>query len=165
MDAARILRHLLSPSWRARTAFPPATLGAIERAIRASEAAHEGQIRFAVEAALELMPLLRGVSARERALEVFSALRVWDTERNNGVLIYVLLADRDVEILVDRGLNARLPPAELARIAQDMEQAFRAGRFGQGVIAGIEALGTHLAGHFPRGGPGPNELPDRPVVL
>ena len=165
MDAARILRHLLSPSWRARIAFPPATLGAIDRAIRASEAAHEGQIRFAVEAALELMPLLRGVSARERALEVFSALRVWDTERNNGVLIYVLLADRDVEILVDRGLNARLPPAELARIGQDMEQAFRAGRFGQGVIAGIEALGTHLAGHFPRGGPGPNELPDRPVVL
>ena len=165
MDAARILRHLLSPSWRARTAFPPATLGAIERAIRASEAAHEGQIRFAVEAALELMPLLRGVSARERALEVFSALRVWDTERNNGVLIYVLLADRDVEILVDRGLNARLPPAELARIGQDMEQAFRAGRFEQGVIVGIDALGTHLAGHFPRGGPGPNELPDRPVVL
>jgi uncharacterized membrane protein YgcG len=165
MVLARVLRHVLSPPWRSRTAFPPATLQAIERAIQSSEASHRGQIRFAVETALELLPLLRGVTARERALEVFSALRVWDTEHNNGVLIYVLLADRDVEILADRGLHARLGAADLERICRAMEQAFRAGRFQEGVVAGIEALGSYLARHFPREAPGPNELPDQPVVL
>ncbi len=165
MSIARILRHLLSPRWRAHTAFPPTSLQAIERAIQASERLHAGQIRFAVEAALALMPLLRGQTARERAVEVFAGLGVWDTEHNNGVLIYLLLADRDVEILADRGLHAHLGSEALERICQGMERSFRTGRFEQGVLDGIAELGAALARFYPHQGPGENELPDRPVIL
>ncbi|MDE2311183.1 MAG: TPM domain-containing protein, partial [Betaproteobacteria bacterium] len=108
MSLKRIMRHLSSGRAAVRSAFPPRTLDAIERAIRETEAKHNGQIRFAVEAALELAPLLAGQTAQQRALEVFSKLRVWDTEHNNGVLIYLLLADRDVEIVADRGIHTRL---------------------------------------------------------
>jgi uncharacterized membrane protein len=165
MDIVRLLRHLFIPAWRVRTALPPTTMSAIEQAIGRSEATHEGQICFAVEAALDLLPLLRGQSARERAIEVFSELRVWDTEQNNGALIYLLLADHDVEILVDRGIAAQVRPEELESICKTMEQNFREGRFEQGVITGIEALSAHLTRHYPRLTPGVNELPDVPAVL
>src|SRR5574340_1115776 len=108
MALKRIMRHLSSGLAAARRAFPPRALDAIERVIRETEARHDGQIRFAVEAALDLAPLLAGQTARQRAIEVFSQLRVWDTEHNNGVLIYLLLADRDAEIVADRGLHARI---------------------------------------------------------
>src|SRR3970040_1133863 len=111
---ARVVRHLGSPPWRVRTACPDRTMRAIEEAIRASEATHHGQIRFGVEAALDVLPLLRNQSARGRAIDVFSLLRVWDTEHNNGVLIYLLLADRDVEIVDDRGIHARVGPGGCA---------------------------------------------------
>src|SRR5581483_5705279 len=107
MNITRLLRHLGTPRWQVRRKFPAASLAAIEAAIKHTEATHSGQICFAVEAALEIAPLLRGRSARERAVDVFSQLRVWDTEHNNGVLIYLLLADRDVEILADRGIHPR----------------------------------------------------------
>jgi uncharacterized membrane protein len=136
---------------------------AIERAIRESEKTHRGQIRFAVEAALDTLPLLRGQTARARAVEVFSHLRVWDTEHNNGVLIYLLLADRDVEILADRGIHGRVSAEAWERVCREMEAAFRAGRFEDGALAGIRAVGALLAQHFP--GAGGHELPDRPVVL
>jgi uncharacterized membrane protein len=136
---------------------------AIERAIRESERTHRGQICFAVEAALDTLPLLRGQTARERAIEVFSQLRVWDTEHNNGVLIYLLLADRDVEILADRGIHARIGAEAWERVCREMEAAFRAGRFEDGALAGIRAVGALMAQHFP--GVGGHELPDRPVVL
>lgn len=165
MKWRRILRHLLTPAWRLRTAFPRRTLQAIESCIHRSEATHSGEIRFAVETALDPMPLWRGVSARERALEVFSGLRVWDTEHNNGVLIYVLLADHDVEILADRGVHARVGAQEWERICRVMEQAFRAGRFEAGAIDGINAIGAHLACHYPPDGIIGNELPNKPVVL
>lgn len=165
MDVRRLIRHLLVPPWRVRRAFSPATMRAIEQAIRAAEATHEGQICFAVEAALELGSLMRGQSARARALEVYSQLRVWDTEKNDGVLIYVLLADHDVEILADRGLNARVDPGEWERICRAMEVAFREGRFHDGALAGIEAARALLARHFPRSGPGANEISNRPVIL
>lgn len=137
----------------------------IEQAIRASEATHRGQIRFAVEAALDLVPLLQNQAARGRAIDVFSFLRVWDTEHNNGVLIYLLLADRDVEIVADRGVSRLVAPEEWERICREMERAFRDGRFEAGVLAGVRAVSGHLVRHYPGEGKGRNELPDAPVVL
>ena len=165
MDFSRLLRHLMSPHWLVRRAFSPAVLGRIEHTIAHCETRHAGQIRFAVEHALDTMALVHGVSARERALQVFSTLKVWDTEHNNGVLIYLLLADHDVEIIADRGIHQRVGANEWEAVCREMEQAFREGRFEQGVIGGIERVSTLLEVHFGRGRRGPNELPDRPVVL
>ena len=150
--------------WRINRAFPGDTLIAIDRAIKASEATHRGEIRFAVEGALDIAPLLRGQTARERAIDVFSQLRIWDTERNNGVLIYLLLADRDVEIVADRGIDAKVGPQEWERICRKMEAAFRQGDYEGGGIGGIQEVTRHLAEHFPAIGDDRNELPDNPVV-
>lgn len=163
MNWRRMGRHLLLPGWQVRQIFPPAAMADIEANISQAEQAHSGQIRFAVEAALDFPLLFKNVSARERAVEVFSALRVWDTEHNNGVLIYLLLADRDVEIVADRGIHARVGAAAWEQICQAMEARFRLGEFEQGVHAGIEAVGALLAKHFP--GEGSNELPDTPVLI
>jgi len=165
MDLMRLMRHLSSGRAAVRHAFPAHTLDAIEHAIRENEAMHTGQIRFAVEPALDLRLLLAGRTARERAIEVFSELRVWDTESNNGVLIYLLLADHDVEIVADRGVHARLGQAVWEDICLEMEKAFRAGKFEQGVLAGIRSVGRHLVSHYPSSGVKQNELPDRPVLL
>ena len=165
MNLKRVMRHLSNGRAAVRRDFPPHTLDAIERTIRETEARHDGQIRFAVEAALDLAPLLAGQVARERALEVFSQLRVWDTEHNNGVLIYLLLADRDVEIVADRGIHTRLGQESWETICREMEAAFREGHFETGVLAGIHAVGEHLSRHFPPRSGKSNEMPDRPVVL
>jgi uncharacterized membrane protein len=149
----------------AARAFPEQSLHAIEAAVKESELTHSGEIRFAVEPALEIGALLKGQSARDRAMEVFSALRVWDTEQNNGVLIYLLLADRDVEIVADRGIHARVGAETWEAVCRRMESAFRAGRMEQGVLEGIREVGAVLALHFPNEGPNANELPDRPVML
>ena len=146
-------------------AFPRDTLTAIDKAIKASETMHRGEIRFVVEGALETAPLLRGQTARERAIDVFSQLRIWDTERNNGVLIYLLLSDRDVEIVADRGIDAMVSPREWEKICRKMEAAFRQGDFERGVIGGIQEVTQHLAEHFPPIGTDRDELPDKPVVL
>lgn len=138
---------------------------AIEAAIGESETTHSGEIRFAVEAALDPMALLQGRSARERAVEVFSQLRVWDTECNNGVLIYLLLADRDVEIVADRGIHRDVGQSGWEMICREMERAFRQGHFEQGVVEGVRAVAFHLVRHYPASGANENELPDRPVVL
>lgn len=164
MGLRRAARHLAANRWRVRRAFPPHTLDAIEAAIRASETQHSGQIRFAVEGALEGLPLLQNQPARERAIDLFAQLRVWDTEQNNGVLIYVLLADRDVEIVADRGIAARVGQHEWDAICAAMEQAFRRGDFERGVLEGIARTTQLLARHFPKTG-GRNELPDAPVVV
>jgi hypothetical protein len=165
MDWKRIARHLAVTRRTVNRAFPPRVLAAIDRAVKASEAAQGGEIRFAVEGALHIEPLLRGQTARERAIEVFSLLRIWDTEDDNGVLIYLLLADRDVEIVADRGIHAKVGPQEWERICRGMEAAFRRGDFEGGVVEGIRAVTEHLARHFPRRGDDRNELPDKPVVL
>jgi uncharacterized membrane protein len=165
MGLKRIARHLLTPPWYLHRVFPKRALAAIERAVAEAESTHNGQIRFAIEASLHPAMLLRGQTARDRAVDVFSHLRVWDTERNNGVLIYLLLADRDVEIVADRGVHKHVGAAEWERICQAMEAQFRAGRFEDGTIAGIRAVGEHLARHYPGAGPKPNELPDAPVIL
>jgi uncharacterized membrane protein len=163
MNFKRLLKHLLLPDWLLRRHFPAATLAAIERAIADSEVRHTGELRFVVEGALHPSQLLRGVSARERALEVFSALRVWDTEANNGVLIYLLLADRDVEIVADRGCNHSVSPAQWEAICQEMEQRFRRGEFEAGALAGIRLVDELLRRHFPASGDNPDELPNRPL--
>jgi uncharacterized membrane protein len=165
MSLSRLLHHLVSPHWRARRSFPPDALARIEQAVAKSEMRHGGQLRFAVEHALDTASLLRGVSARERAVDVFSALKVWDTEHNNGVLIYLLLADRDVEIIADRGIHRRVGAHSWEAICREMEGAFRAGNFEQGVLGGIARVTELLEAHFPQGRDGANELPDRPVVL
>jgi uncharacterized membrane protein len=165
MGIRRIGRHLLAYRWRVERVFPPQALAAIEAAIKASETAHTGQIRFVVEGALDGAPLFRDQPARERALDIFSQLRIWDTADNNGVLIYLLLADHDVEIVADRGVHARVGTAGWEKICKEMETDFRAGNFERGVIKGIEAVSRELATHFPRSGGGTNELPDAPVVM
>src|SRR5215470_13062319 len=165
LGIGRIARHLVEHHWRARRVFTPTMLANIEAATRAGEATHSGQVRFVVEGALEGQPLFRNQSARRRALDVFSLLRIWDTEHNNGVLIYLLLADRDVEIIADRGIDAKVGAEGWEAICRAMEEAFRAGNFKAGVIKGIEAVSRELARHFPPAGPHPNELPDSPVVI
>ncbi len=165
MNLIRIMRHLSSGRAAVRRVFPLRALNAIEHAIRATEAKHDGQIRFAVEASLELAPLFAGQTAQQRAIEVFSKLRVWDTEHNNGVLIYLLLADHDVEIVADRGIHVRLGKEIWEAICREMETAFRAGHFEAGVLAGIHAVGEHLSRHFPARRGKSNEMPDSPVVL
>jgi uncharacterized membrane protein len=163
MKLKRILRHYAMPGWWVKRLFPAPALRNIEAVIRATEKTHAGEIRFAVESALGTASLLRGTSARERALEIFSRLRVWDTAHNNGVLIYLLLADRDVEIVADRGVHEKVGTEEWERICRQMEDHFRAGRFEEGVTAGIRAIGAQLQRHYPGGDK--NELPDAPVVL
>jgi len=165
MGIKRIIKHLTMTHWQVNQTFPSDTLRSIENAIKAAETTHLGEIRFAVEGALHSTPLFKGQSARERALEVFSQLRVWDTEHNNGVLIYLLLADRDVEIVADRGVHVKVGPQEWEAICRKMETAFKEGRYQEGVIGGIQAVAEHLTKHFPADGINPNELSDKPVVL
>jgi uncharacterized membrane protein len=165
MSIARIGKHLLHHHWWKKKYFPPKVLAAIERAIKAGEATHAGQVRFVVEGALDGAPLFHGQSARERALDIFGQLRIWDTAHNNGVLIYLLLADRDVEIVADRGIDARVGTAGWEKICAAMEADFRAKNFEAGAIRGIEAVSRELAKYFPRSGDGANELPDAPVVI
>ncbi len=166
MSVARIVRHLLTGQLAVRRIFPIITLSAIERTIKDSEMNHGAEICFAVEAALSTTALLRKQTARERALEVFSQLRIWDTEHNNGVLIYVLLADREVEIIADRGLNNRVTTQEWEAICTMMESSFRQQQFETGIIEGVLKIGHHLSMHFPiPPGSSRNELDDKPVIL
>lgn len=166
MNLKRIIRHLSTTRRHLDRTFPQATLAAIEQAIKAGEKRHGGEIRFVVEAALDTGPLLRGQSAAERALELFSLLRIWDTQRNTGVLIYLLLADRDIEIVADRGIHAHVGSGEWEEICRLMEQAFRQGDYRTGVIQGIEAVTGHLVEHFPDPeSESRNELPDAPLTL
>jgi uncharacterized membrane protein len=165
MGLKRISKHLIANRSRVRNAFSEKALASIEKAIKQGEAGHAGQVRFVVEGALDGMPLFKGQSARERALDVFSLLRIWDTEHNNGVLIYLLLADRDVEIVADRGVNAKVGAQVWEHICRTMEAEFRAGHFERGAIAGIEAVAQQLSWHFPRDDSLGNELPDAPVVM
>lgn len=161
----RILKHLCYPPWRLRQVLPKRSLKAIAEAISQSERQHSGEIRVAVEAALDWRRLLRRRSARDRALEVFSRLRVWDTENNNGVLIYLLLADREVEIVADRGINRLVGQGEWERICRQMEAQFRQGCFEEGLLAGVAAVGEQLKRHFPGPDRLGNELANQPVVL
>jgi uncharacterized membrane protein len=165
MNIRRLLRHSLFPGWLIHRNFPACLLRKIEDAVAESELGHAAELRFAVEGALHPRLAASDMNARQRALEVFSAQRIWDTEANNGALIYLLLADRIVEIVADRGFNDRVPPEEWQSICRDMEDYFRRGDFEAGILRGIASVDVLLRRHFPNIAVNPNELPDTPIVL
>ncbi|GAB4472455.1 MAG: TPM domain-containing protein [Burkholderiaceae bacterium] len=167
MRIVRWLRHLFATPLAARRAYPEASLARIQQAIARTEAHHTGEIRFAVEAALPWSYLRRDAPVRERALMVFSKLRVWDTEQNNGVLIYVELADHGIEIVADRGIARHVSRDEWQAICDAMRERFRAGDYEGGALTGIERVGKKLAQFFPvaPGQTNPNELSNRPAIL
>ncbi len=159
----RVARHLLALPGAVARAFPAPALKNIEEAIAQSEKQHGGEIRFAVEPSLDPLPLFRGETARQRAIEVFSEQGVWDTERNNGVLLYILLADHDVEIVADRGFNGKVEETEWEAVCRAMEASLRAGRYEAAVLGAIAGITMLIARHFPVEAGDRNELPDRPV--
>ena len=161
----RLFQNILYSPWYLRRLFTRPVLAAIEREIALSETRHSGQIRVAVEANLGLIPLMKGVTSRTRALEVFTQLRVWDTEQNNGVLIYLLLAEHRVEIVADRGINTPLEPVVWQQICQHMQAALQLGAYEVGVCSGIREIDAQLSTYFPAVTAPVNELPNRPVVL
>ncbi len=165
MNIKRLFRHLFYPSWWLRRDFPPAILSEIEGLIATSESTHTGEIRFAIESSLPLRALWWDEPVQERSIEVFSLLRVWDTEDNNGVLIYLLLADRRVEITVDRNIAKRVDTETLRLICQCMEKQFQQRNFKAGVVEGIEAVTKHLVQHFPYQNGDKDELSNKPVIL
>ena len=163
--AMRLLKHLFAPS--AKRLFPTETLHRIADAIAASELRHSGEICFAVEPGLHWRAVLNDRQARDRAAEVFAQLRVWDTRANNGVLLYLLLADHRIEIVADRGFEGLVSAEQWRGVCQLIEERLAAGEPGLGVLRGVEALSDLLAGHFPRaaGDDDHNELPDLPHLL
>ena len=162
---SRFFRHLFSGPWRVKQFFPESAMQNIEAEVRHNETTHTGEIRFAVEAALHPFELLAGKTPRQRAIELFAAMNVWDTEANNGVLIYLLLADHDVEIVADRGIDRIVGKEGWEAICHEMEAAFRQGHFETGALNGIRQIGKVLQGHFPADGANNNELPDAPLVI
>ena len=165
MRFSRLFKHLLLPNWWVQRVFARDDLAAIGDAITACEKSHRGELRFVVEGHLPVSALWRDVSPRMRAIELFSSLRVWDTEENSGILIYVQLVDRKVEILADRGIAARVTQAEWDGVCREMEADFRGGEWRRGALQAVARAGDLLARHFPAGGSNPNELPDQPLVL
>ncbi|HEV3285455.1 MAG TPA: TPM domain-containing protein [Steroidobacteraceae bacterium] len=165
MKLRRLVRHLLTTRWSTRRHFPRPVRAAIEQAIAECEERHGGEIRFVVETALDLPELWHELPPRVRALQLFGQFGVWDTANNNGVLIYVLMADHVVEIIADRGIAARVTPAEWQTVCRQMEHHYRAGRFLDGSVVGIIGVGALLGRHFPGKAGGGNELPKQPVLL
>lgn len=158
----RLFRHLFAPS--AARLFREESLQRIAEAVARGEATHTGETCFAVESALPLRAVFAGVDARQRAEEAFSRLRVWDTAANNGVLVYLLLADHRIEIVADRGFRGRVSDAQWRGVCQLMEERLRAGDPEAAAVQGIEAASRLVAAHFPRADdvPDENELPDLP---
>ncbi len=165
MKIRRLLRHVVQTRLGLYRRFSEPALAAIEAAVHHGERGHDGEVRFAVEAELDLAALWRDQTPRDRALEVFAHLGVWDTERNNGVLVYLLLADRAVEIVADRGFNGRVPPEAWKSICHAIELECHEGRYVEGICQGLGAIHDLIAQHFPATQAGRNELPDRPVLL
>ena len=165
MEFTRTLRHLCATRMGTRRRFTDAVDASIESAIQAVEKRTSAEIRFAIETALDIAELWSGVTPRERAVQVFSRLRIWDTELRNGVLIYVLAADRDVEIVADRGAATGISPIEWESACRLIEEHFRAGRFREGAVAGVEAVGKLLEREFPARPGDRDELPNQPTLL
>ncbi|MBC7954303.1 MAG: TPM domain-containing protein [Cytophagales bacterium] len=162
----RILKHRLLDEGDARRALGVGTLERLQARVASSERAHSGEIRICVEAGLPLSYLWRGATARQRAVTMFGKLRVWDTEHNNGVLIYLLLAEHSIEIVADRGLSRYVEAAQWQALTSHMAAAFKAGRYEEGLNAAVDAVSALLDQHFPVEDhvANPNELPDAPVI-
>jgi uncharacterized membrane protein len=167
MKLSRILKHRWLDERDARRALGPGALERIQARVAQSELRHSGEIRVCVEAGLPLSYLRRDATARERAVTLFGKLRVWDTECNNGVLIYLLLAEHAIEIVADRGLNQRVSEAQWRELLAGMAAAFKAGQFEAGLMEAVDVVERLLAQHFPLrdGEVNPNELPDAPLVM
>jgi uncharacterized membrane protein len=165
MRLLRLFRHLFATRAASRRRFPAAVMDSVEVAIAAAEARSSGEVRFVIESALEPNEVWAGMQPRERALQTFSDLHVWNTELRNGVLIYVLLADRDVEIVADQGAAQVVAQADWEGVCRTMEDHFREGRFGEGAIAGVAGVGELLARHFPIQSRNRDELPNQPTLL
>jgi uncharacterized membrane protein YgcG len=166
MKMKRWARHLLTTPWQVRRAFTAVVRQSIEQAITTSELHHRGEVRLVVEGSLDIVSLLRGLSARQRAVQWFSQLGMWDTEQNTGVLVYVLFAEHRLEIVADRGIAARVVQAEWDAISASMSAAFEAGQFEQGAVVGVQRITALLAAHFPPAATGnPDELPNRVILL
>lgn len=171
----RFFKHLFSNPWQVKRYFSGQALQKIEAAITASEVKHTGEIRFVVEAGLHPFEIIGKKSPRQRAIELFSLLNIWDTEQNNGVLIYLLLADRDVEIVADRSIDKHVGYDRWDAICHEMEVLFRQGKFEFGVLQGITAVSNELEKHFAVDNiqnkrkravqRKSNELPDKPLIL
>lgn len=174
-SVSRFFRHLCSNPWQVKRHFSAQALGNIEAAITASETKHTGEIRFVVEAGLHPYEIVWHKAPRARAIELFGRLNIWDTENNNGVLIYLLLADRDVEIVADRSIDKPIGYDGWDLICHDMEVMFRRGEFEAGVLQGIEKVNETLEQHFPMANVKnkrkravqrkKNELSDKPLIL
>jgi len=165
VEFARLVRHLFATRGATKRRFPEEVLQSVEAAIAGAEARSSAEVRFVVETALDLPEVWAGVGARQRAVQTFSDLHIWNTELRNGVLIYVLLADRDVEIVADRGATRVIDQADWEGVCRIMEGHFGAGRFAEGAVAGVEAVGGLLARHFPPQGRNRDELPNQPTLL
>lgn len=164
MGLSRVVRHVLTLRWQVDRAFGPDTRRAVEEAIAASEGNHRGELRFVVESRLDIAALIASETPRQRALDVFANLGVWDTEENSGILVYVLLADRQVEIVADRGYRDGVTEEEWRAICEEMESAFRSEAYREGAVKGVLGCAKHAVAIFPSDGADPNELPD-PVVF
>jgi uncharacterized membrane protein YgcG len=162
----RWARHLWLDASDARKLLTKDGLQRLEQSVRDSEARHMGELRVCVEAGLDASALWHGVSSKERAVALFSQLRVWDTEHNNGVLIYLLVADRRIEILADRGLHSRTGPEVWQGITSQLSTALQAGCYEDGLSHAIQTVGAQLRQHFPATSElNSNELPDAVVLI
>jgi uncharacterized membrane protein len=161
----RAWRHLTSSKTEAQAAFPDETLTALAEAITAGEQTHRGEVRLIVEKGLPLDAAWDGVTCRQRALTLFADYGVWDTEDNCGVLIYVNLAEHTVDIVADRGIDRRIDRATWQGVCRTMTEGFKRGQFHQATLTAIGQVNDLLRQHFPSDGGGPNELPDKPLML
>lgn len=165
----RVLKHRWLDESAAQRVIPQDLLQQLAARVSDSEQRHTGEIRIFVEASLPLSYLLRKAPLptiiRQRAVTMFGKLRVWDTEHNNGVLIYLLLAERAIEIVADRGLNNVLPD-HWQNIISRMRGAFQAGDFKTGLNLAVAEVETLLVQRFPYAPDQvrSNELPDEPVM-
>jgi uncharacterized membrane protein len=165
MDIQRALRHLRSTRSAAERAFPQATLTALAAAIATGERMHRGEVRLVIERALPLSAAWSGVSNRQRAIALFADYGIWDTEDNCGVLIYVNLADRKVDIVADRGIDRKINAATWQAVCNTMTGGFAHGDYHGAALAAVEQVNELLRRHFPANGTRPNELPDQPLML
>ena len=161
----RFVKHMFSHPWQVNRHFSAHALHNIEQAIQASEKTHAGEIRFIVEIGLHPLEILYKKTPKRRALELFGSLNIWDTEHNNGVLIYLLLVDKDVEIVADRGISKHVGHAGWEKICQDMESLFRRGEFEAGVLQGVAEISAELEKHYPIAGANKNEISNKPLIF
>ncbi len=166
MDWGRLYRHVLATQRGAHRLFSEQIMRRLQEVVAAGEATHRGEVRLIVESALPLRKVRRGMSTRQRALDLFGTFRVWDTEENNGVLLYINIADRKLEVIADRAAAQAVAGAHWQAVCDLALRSFRAGDFERGVTEALQAIHESLAGAFPtHGTPRANELPDAPVLL